>query len=318
VYRDGETINEGADVANLCSGGERLSGILVIGRGGQLALSLAERAPEKGIALRFVGRPEVDLADPDSLRRAVARYGPEVIVNAAAYTRVDDAEDHPDAARQLNAIGPAVLAEAATAAGARLVHVSTDYVFDGSGDRPWREDDPADPRTVYGRTKLEGEDAVRSLCPNHVIVRTAWVYSPFGANFVRTMLSLAQTRATLQVVGDQTGNPTSALDLADGLLAMIARWQREHEQGVGATYHFAGKGETDWASFARAIFAISKAEGGPTATVEAIDSAQWPARAPRPRNSRLDTTRFATVFDYRLASWTESLPPVVRRLLASR
>jgi len=294
-----------------------MSGILVLGRTGQLALSLRERADAQGVPLRFIGRPEADLADPDSLRAAVERHRPEAIVNAAAYTQVDAAEDDPDSARLSNATGPAALAEAARDSGARLIHVSTDYVFDGSGERPWAEDDRPSPRSVYGRTKLEGEEAIRAACPDHVIVRTAWVYSPFGANFVRTMLNLARTRPALRVVGDQIGNPTSALDLADGLLRVLSAWREEPGRGVGATYHLAGEGATDWSSFARAIFAISAAEGGPTASVESITSAEWPARAARPRNSRLATDRFATTFGYRAPPWRESLPPVVRRILAA-
>lgn len=294
-----------------------MSGVLVLGRTGQLARSLAERAPFHGLALAFTGRPEADLAVPDSLRNAVARHRPDVIVNAAAYTSVDAAEDDPEAARRANAVGPAVLAEAARGAGSRLIHLSTDYVFDGSGDSPWREEDSPDPQSVYGRTKLEGEQAVRDLCPDHAIVRTAWVYSPFGSNFVPTMLSLAASRPALRVVGDQTGNPTCALDLADGLLAMIGAWRSAPRLGLGATYHLAGAGATDWARFATAIFAISKAKGGPSAAVEAIASSEWAARAPRPRNSRLDSRRFEAVFGYRAPAWTESLPPVVARLLDS-
>jgi len=290
---------------------------MVLGRTGQLALSLGERADAQGVPLRFVGRPDADLADPDSLRAAVARHRPDAIVNAAAYTQVDAAEDDPEAARLLNAAGPAALAHAARESGARLIHVSTDYVFDGSGERPWTEDDRPSPQSVYGRTKLEGEAAIRAACPDHVIVRTAWVYSPFEGNFVGTMLNLARTRPALRVVGDQIGNPTSALDLADGLLCVLRGWRDEPGRGLGATYHLAGEGATDWASFARAIFALSEAEGGPTASVDSITSDEWPARAPRPRNSRLATDRFAATFGYRAPPWRESLPPVVRRILAA-
>lgn len=292
-----------------------MSGILVLGRAGQLALSLAERAPDHGLALAFTGRPEADLADPDSLRRAVRESGAEVIVNAAAHTAVDQAEDEPDAAHALNVTGPLALAEAARGAGARLVHVSTDYVFDGTGERPWREDDPTGPRSVYGRTKLEGEEAVRRALADHAILRTAWVYSPFGRNFVRTMLAVAETRPRLTVVGDQVGNPTCALDIADGILTMIRTWRDEPARGLGATYHLAGTGSTSWADFAREIFARSAAFGGPSAEVEAIATADWPAKAPRPLNSRLDSSRFAATFGYRAPRWQESLAPVVARLL---
>jgi dTDP-4-dehydrorhamnose reductase len=292
-----------------------VSGILVIGREGQLARSLAERAPAHGLTLAFTGRPEADLAYPDTLRRAVRESGAEIIVNAAAHTAVDQAEDEPDAAFALNAAGPEALAQAARETGARLVHVSTDYVFDGSGERPWREEDPTGPRSVYGRTKLAGEEAIRAVLPDHAILRTAWVYSPFGRNFVRTMLTVARTRAKLRVVGDQIGNPTSALDLAEGILTMIRGWWAEPGRGLGATYHLAGTGSASWADFAREIFAISRAQGGPSAEVEAIATADWPARAPRPLNSRLDSSRFAATFGYGAPPWQESLAGVVERLL---
>ncbi|HEY0412887.1 MAG TPA: dTDP-4-dehydrorhamnose reductase [Allosphingosinicella sp.] len=292
-----------------------MSGVLVVGRDGQLALSLAERAAAAGVVLSFVGRPEIDLLEPGTLRRAIRDAAPEVIVNAAAYTAVDQAEDEPEAAAAVNAAAPRAIAEAARAAGARFIHVSTDYVFDGTGDRPWREDDPTAPAGVYGRTKLAGEEAVREILRGHAIVRTAWVYSPFGRNFVKTMLSVAEARSELRVVGDQVGNPTSALDLADGLLAMLAAWRQEPRLGLGATYHLAGTGSASWADFARAVFALSGARGGPTADVEAIVTAEWPAKAPRPLNSRLSSDRFAATFGYRAPPWRESLERVIGRLL---
>jgi dTDP-4-dehydrorhamnose reductase len=292
-----------------------MSAVLVVGREGQLARSLAERAPRHGLTLAFTGRPEADLADPDSLRRAVRESGAEIVVNAAAHTAVDQAEDEPEVAHALNVTGPQALADAVREAGARLVHVSTDYVFDGSGERPWREDDATGPKSVYGRTKLEGEEAIRAALPAHAIVRTAWVYSPFGRNFVKTMLAVAQNRPSLTVVGDQIGNPTSALDIADGILTMIGRWRDEPQRGLGRTYHLAGTGATSWADFARAIFAFSSARGGPAAEVTDIATTDWPAKAPRPLNSRLDTTRFAETFGYRAPPWRESLQEVVDRLL---
>jgi dTDP-4-dehydrorhamnose reductase len=290
--------------------------VLVIGRSGQLALSLAERGRLAGEALVFAGRPELDLRDPESLRRAVAASGAGTVINAAAYTAVDRAEEEPDAAQAINGDAPGVLAAAVRAAGARLIHVSTDYVFDGSGDRPWREEDRTGPAGAYGRSKLDGERQVREALAEHAIIRTAWVYSPFGTNFVKTMLSLARTRPRLDVVDDQIGNPTSALDLADGLLAILAAWRREPGRGVGATYHLAGTGATSWAGFAREIFALSHARGGPSAEVDGITSAQWPAKAPRPLNSRLDSDRFDATFGYRAPAWQDSLAPVVDRILA--
>jgi dTDP-4-dehydrorhamnose reductase len=289
--------------------------VLVVGRSGQLALSLAERAAFRGVELVFAGRPALDLGDPDSLRRAVARSGAEIVINAAAYTAVDKAEDEPEAAYALNAAAPGLLAEAARENGARLIHVSTDYVFDGTGARPWREDDPTGPASVYGRSKLAGEQAVRAALADHVIVRTAWVYSPFGSNFVRTMLNLARTRPALQVVDDQIGNPTSALDLADGLLAILDTWDDEPARGLGATCHLAGTGAASWADFAREIFALSRMRGGPSAEVSGIPTALWPAKAPRPLNSRLSSELFAETFFYRAPPWQESLAGIVGRIL---
>src|SRR4051812_3110222 len=258
---------------------------LVIGRGGQLAFSLAERAAAEGRPLVFAGRPDVDLEDGDSLRHAILSSGAGIVINAAAYTAVDQAEDEPDRAWAQNAEAPRILAEAARDVGARLIHVPTDYVSDGAGAAPRREGDPTAPAGVYGRTKLAGEEAIRAILPGHAIVRTAWVYSPFGRNFVKTMLDLARTQAGLRVVGDQVGNPTSALDLADGLLAMVRAWEREPDRGVGTTYHLAGTGSTSWAEFAREIFELSAERGGPSAEVQAIATADWPAKAPRPLNS---------------------------------
>jgi dTDP-4-dehydrorhamnose reductase len=289
---------------------------LVIGRSGQLALGLAERAKAEGRPMVFAGRPDVDLEDPDSLRHAVLSSGAGIVINAAAYTAVDRAEDEPDRAWAQNVEGPRSLAEAARDVGAQLIHVSTDYVFDGSGDVPRREGDPTGPASVYGRTKLAGEEAIRAVLPGHAIVRTAWVYSPFGRNFVKTMLDLARTRPGLRVVGDQVGNPTSALDLADGLLALVRMWEREPARGIGTTYHLAGTGAASWAEFAEEIFALSAARGGPSASVEAIATADWPAKAPRPLNSRLDSSLFAETFGYRAPPWQESLALVVERLLS--
>ena len=292
-----------------------MSPILVIGRRGQLASSLAERAAVKGLPLRFAARPEADLARPGTLRRAVAESGARIVINAAAYTAVDRAEDEPDAARALNAIAPAVLAEAAREAGARLIHVSTDYVFDGSGNRPWTESDPTAPMSVYGRTKLEGELAVRAALPDHLILRTAWVYSPFGRNFVKTMLALAESRDKLTVVADQVGNPTSALDLADGILTAVEVWRSDPDRGIGGTFHLAGTGWASWADLAREIFALSRTRGGPSAEVSDIATADWPAKATRPLNSRLDSGLFAATFGYRAPPWRKSLGSVVDRIV---
>lgn len=291
--------------------------IFVTGRDGQLSTSLAERAQGRDdIELVLADRPEFDLADADSIEATVAELRPDLIVSAAAYTAVDKAEDDADTAMAINGTGPGVLARAAAAIGAPVIHISTDYVFDGSLDRPWREDDPTGPLGVYGATKLAGEEAVAASGATYAILRTAWVYSPFGANFVKTMLRLAETRDALSVVEDQFGCPTSALDIADAVLAIADKWRSDPAHGVNAVYHFAGTGETNWADFARAIFAESARHGGPTAEVTGIPSSDYPTRAVRPANSRLDCARFAETFGYRAPEWRQSLATVIDRLLA--
>ena len=212
----------------------------------------------------FAARPDLDLADPASIARIIEAAKPDIVISAAAYTAVDQAEDEPELAEAINGEAPGHIGHAAAKVGAPVLHLSTDYVFDGSGERAWRENDPTGPVGVYGRTKLAGEEALAASGATYAILRTAWVYSPFGGNFVKTMLRLAESRDTLNVVNDQNGNPTSALDIADALLAVADRWQAEPAHGANAIYHFAGTGSTTWADFARAIFAESARHGGPT------------------------------------------------------
>ncbi len=288
--------------------------ILVTGREGQVACALAERAGDRDIV--FVGRPDFDLADEVSIARTIAATRPDLVVSAAAYTAVDQAEDEPKAAMAINGNAPGHIGRAAAAIGARVLHLSTDYVFDGSGERAWRESDPTGPAAVYGRTKLAGEQALAASGATYAILRTAWVYSPFGNNFVKTMLRLAETRDSLNVVNDQHGNPTSALDIADAVLAVADRWKAEPAHGANAIYHFAGTGTTNWADFARAIFAESERQGGPVCEVTGIPSSEYPTKAERPANSRLDSSKFADTFGHAAPRWQESLATTVERLLA--
>ncbi len=291
--------------------------MLVLGRDGQLARSLAERgAARANLDLSFVARPELDLEDEASITRCVEANPADVIVNAAAYTAVDRAETEYERAHRINALAPGIIAREARRVGARLVHVSTDYVFDGSSPAAYREDAPVSPLNAYGRTKLEGEEAIRHANPDgHIIVRTSWVYSPFGSNFVKTMLNLAKSRPSINVVDDQVGTPTSALDLADGLLAAISAWQARPEHGLGATYHLAGIGHTSWAGLARHALEASRERGGPAAEIVPITTEEYPTPAARPRFSILDSSRFEAAFGYAAPSWQDSVTNVVDRLL---
>lgn len=291
--------------------------VLVTGREGQLARSLAARAADHpALMVRTTSREELDLAKPEAAADFVRRERPDAIVNAAAYTAVDAAEDQPAQAMLINGEAPGALAAAAKEVGARFIQVSTDYVFDGSLDRPYRPEDGVRPLGAYGRSKLEGEERVRGSGADFAIVRTAWVYSPWGRNFVRTMLALARAREEVGVVADQTGNPTSALDLADALLHLLGRWAGGEATGVGRTWHVAGRGSASWADFAEAIFAAAAQQGGPTARVRRIGTADFPTRAARPHNSRLETSRFEEEAGFVMPEWQASLRPVVTAILA--
>ncbi len=290
--------------------------ILVLGREGQVARSLAERARHRDtLDIQFAARPDFDLEIEEKVARAVAVHAPDVIVNAAAYTAVDRAEADAETAHRINATGPALIARQAKRAGARLVHLSTDYVYDGLSPAPYVEGAAVDPINVYGKTKLLGEEGVRAELPGeHIIVRTSWVYSPFGSNFVKTMLNLAQTRETVNVVSDQVGSPTSALDLAEGLLAAIMTWRTDPGRGLGETYHLAGAGQTSWAGLAERIMDVSRGCGGRYAEIVPISTAEYPTAAARPRFSILDSAKFRSTFDYACEPWEVAVSRVVKRL----
>jgi dTDP-4-dehydrorhamnose reductase len=293
--------------------------IAVTGRAGQVASCLTERGQAAGHDVLTVGRPGFDLGSTDR-EAMVAQFGavrPDVIVSAAAYTAVDRAEDEPEAAFAVNAEGAGRLAEAAAMVGVPLIHLSTDYVFDGSGSRGWREDDPTGPQGIYGASKLAGEQAVLAAQADCAILRTAWVYSPFGANFVKTMLRLAETRGEIAVVADQIGNPTSAFDIADGVLAVAANLLSRPDPALRGVFHMAGAGETSWAGLAEAIFAESARRSGPSTAVRHIPTAEYPTPASRPLNSRLDCSRLAQAHGLALPAWQASLPEVIDRLLGN-
>ncbi|UDL91629.1 dTDP-4-dehydrorhamnose reductase [Mesorhizobium sp. PAMC28654] len=290
--------------------------IVVTGREGQVARSLLKLAQARaGVEVIAIGRPQLDLARPETVAEALAASRPDLVVSAAAYTAVDQAEDEPEAAFAVNAVGAGKVAEATARLGIPIIHLSTDYVFDGTAGRAYVETDPPAPCSVYGASKLAGEQAVAVSNPRHLILRTAWVYSPFGKNFVETMLRLAAERDEIAVVADQWGNPTSALDIADAILCVAARIGSDKDFGAFGTYHLAGTGETTWSGFARHILDTSQAFGGPWARVRDIATMDYPTKARRPANSRLSTARFTATFGWNGPNWRESTEGVVRRLV---
>ena len=280
--------------------------MLVTGREGQVASALADAAMAVDMEVVRLGRPELDLERLETIAPAVQAARPDVVVSAAAYTAVDQAEREPERARLANALAPGVLAEAAARMGAPILHLSTDYVFDGIKADPYVETDPTGPRTVYGATKLEGEQAVAAANPRHVILRTAWVYAPTGKNFVRTMLRLAESRDEVGVVSDQHGCPSYAPDLAQGVLSVAAALLGG-EGGYGV-YHMAGREEASWAEFAQAIFERSGERGGPSARVRPIATADYPTPARRPANSRLNGRKLQEAFGVDVPGWRDALP----------
>lgn len=273
--------------------------ILVFGKTGQVATEL--RASGNVTAL---GRAEVDLTRPDHCAAAIENIKPSVVINAAAYTAVDKAEEDETTAQRVNADAPGAMARACAKTGARLLHISTDYVFDGSGSRPWTPDDPVAPLGVYGRTKLAGEQAIRSAECAHVILRTSWVFSAHGANFVKTMLRLGAERDKLTVVSDQIGGPTSAASIAAALLHIA------QTPGPSGVYHFAGAPAVSWADFARNIFCQSDTD----CAVEDILSEAYPTPAKRPHNSRLNCAALKQDYGIDQPDWRADLRDVLTAL----
>lgn len=285
--------------------------ILVIGRTGQVAQALADAGAERGWTLQFLGRDDVDLRDVDRLGALVGKIDCDAVLNAAAHTAVDQAETDRDAAFAVNADAPRELARAAARKGAPFVHVSTDFVFDGRSDIPYTEDMPAAPLNVYGESKRAGEEAVLQSGANAAILRTSWVFSGRGKNFVRTMLRLGRERGELRVVNDQFGKPTPARAVAEAMLTAAAVIRVSPE--LGGLYHVAGDEVTSWADFARAIFA----EASLSVVVTGIPSADYPTPAKRPAYSVLDTDKARRALGIPPASWRAALPGVVAELTKS-
>lgn len=291
--------------------------IAATGNEGQVVRSLIERAPTSGHEIITVGRPALDLeGEPGAIVRELMAVSPEVIVSTAAYTAVDRAESESERAFAVNERGAGAVAEAAARLGVPLIHLSTDYVFDGAKAEPYSESDATGPTSTYGGSKLAGEQAVLQRHENTAILRTAWVYSPFGSNFVKTMLRLAAEREEVSVVEDQLGNPTSALDIADGILGVASNLASSRRPDLRGIFHMTAAGEASWADFAEAIFAASAADGGPSARVRRIGTSEFPTPAKRPANSRLDSSKLERMHAIRLPEWRKSLPDVVHRLIA--
>lgn len=277
---------------------------LIFGSTGQLAAELARLWP--GAA--FLSRAEADLSEPDACAAAIAAHAPDAVINAAAFTAVDRAEAEEDLAITVNGAAPAAMARECARLGIPFVHVSTDYVFDGSGTRPWAPGDTPAPINAYGRSKLAGEDGVRAAGGTHAILRTSWVFSAHGANFVKTMLRLGAERDSLGIVADQIGGPTSAAAIAAACIGIAGQLARD--PGKSGTYHFSGAPEVSWAEFAREIFRLS----GCRVTVEEIPTACYPTPARRPLNSRLDCSATEAVFGIGRPDWRAGLREVLREL----
>ncbi len=281
-----------------------MSGVLVFGRTGQVATELARLAPEA----RFLGRDVADLSDPEACARAIHDADCSAVINAAAYTAVDRAETEPDLANAVNADAPAAMAHAAAAKGVPFVHISTDYVFDGSGGKPWVETDATGPLGVYGASKLAGEQGIAAAGGQWTVMRTSWVFSAHGANFVKTMLRLGAEREELRVVADQHGGPTPAADIAAACLT-IARAMRD-DVSLGGVYHFSGAPDTTWAGFAREIMA----QAGLACRITDIASAEYPTPARRPENSRMNCDAIRRDFGIERPDWRAGLASVLKEL----
>lgn len=293
--------------------------ILLTGKNGQLGFELQRALAPLGEVVA-VGTQDCNLADADAVRDLVRRVAPDVIVNPAAYTAVDKAESDEATARAVNAIAPAVLGEEGAKLGALVIHYSTDYVFDGTKQGAYSESDTPAPQSIYGRTKLEGEQGLAAANPRHLVLRTSWVVGAHGGNFAKTMLRLAGERDKLTVVADQFGAPTPAALLAD----LSAHLVREYARAAGAgfpygTYHVASGGETSWHGYAQFVIGEALAAGRSLkATADAVaplSTEQYPTPAKRPLNSRLDTTRFRSTFGLRLPPWQEGVRHVLKQIL---
>jgi len=289
--------------------------IAVTGRQGQIARALSEVGPSLKVEIIHLCLPEFDLATPGTVAPMLIAAAPDIVVNAAAYTAVDRAESEPELAVAVNGTGAGAVAETARALGVPLIQLSTDYVFEGNKTSAYLEDDLVAPASVYGASKLAGEKAVAAVGDDHVILRTAWVYAPYGKNFVRTMLALAETRDEVRVVDDQVGSPTYAPDIAVAVIGIAHNLlEKRSDPRLRGVFHLAGSEEISWAGFASAIFTFLAAKGLRTPVLTPIASAEYPTAARRPGNSRLDCAKLARVHGIKLPSWRDSLGICLERL----
>ena len=292
--------------------------ILVAGKTGQLARCLVDVAEQRALPIIAVGRPEFDLEDSGSIDRAVDAALPRAIVNAAGYTAVDRAESEPERAFAVNRDGAERLAATARRLQIPFVHVSTDYVFDGRKSSTYFEDDIPCPLGVYGRSKLEGELAVMDTNPDALVFRTSWVYSPYGTNFLKTVLRLADTRDVVRVVDDQRGAPTAAIDVASAIVDALGQVNEKTAQTRAGIYHVTAAGETTWYGFAKVIFSGWHDRGHRVPVLEPIASADYPSLVERPANSRLDCGKIDRVFGIRMPLWSMSVGACLDMLAASQ
>ncbi|KAA3498886.1 dTDP-4-dehydrorhamnose reductase [Rhizobium rhizogenes] len=291
--------------------------LAVTGKNGQVVSALQALANDK-LEIVTLGRPELDLAKPETVAKALRDAKPDAVVSAAAYTAVDKAESEPDIAFAVNRDGARAVAQAAKEIGIPVIHLSTDYVFDGTKTAAYVESDPTGPASVYGRSKLEGEQTVSEITADYVILRTAWVYSEYGSNFVKTMLRLSESRDEVNVVADQFGCPTSAKDIATAIVTIARKLAVDKSPLLRGVFHLSGTGETNWADFAKQVFAFSAENGGKPVIVNDITTVQYPTPAPRPANSRLDCSKLEDVYGIKLPNWQSSTRAVVAALAQSK
>ncbi|HEY1982265.1 MAG TPA: dTDP-4-dehydrorhamnose reductase [Xanthobacteraceae bacterium] len=293
--------------------------VFIAGERGQVARALSRAYSARGDVVRSAGRATADIADKAVIDSVVRAFRPDLVINAAAYTAVDKAEEEADEAFRVNRDGARHMATAARAIAAPLIHISTDYVFDGAAPLPYMETDATNPISIYGTSKLAGEHAIAAETADFVILRSSWIYSAEGGNFAKTMLRLAGERDVIEVVDDQLGAPTYAEDLAAAIVtigeSLLGAKDRAALHGV---YHATASGETTWYGFASAIMAASAAKGGPSCALRPVTTNQFPARARRPANSRLDGSKLARTFGVRLPNWEISLERCLDRLIVKR